>query len=463
MALWSGRFEKDMEQIVKQYNASIGFDQRLYNYDINGSIAHVTMLAAQNIITEEEKDIITDGLEKIRKGIEKGEIVFTYEDEDIHMAIESCLIQLVGDVGKKVHTGRARNDQSAVDVKQFLCFELKEIVKALIEMEKVILRKAHQYKDHITVGFTHIQHAQPVTLGFMFMAYFQMFKRDIQRLIDAYERINWCPLGTCALAGTTIPLDRFMTAELLGFAGPTENAMDTVSDRDYILEFLSAASISMMHLSRWAEEFTWWNSTEFSYISIDDGFCTGSSMMPQKKNPDIAELLRGRCGRVYGDLMGMLTVMKGTPLTYNKDFQEDKEYLFDAVDTWKASVVIFTKMLEKTEYRMDKISAQLENGFLNATDVAENLVMAGIPFRQAHHITGRLVKLCENNGCRLEDLTDEQIKTVNPDISRATLGDISIKSCVENRSTFGGTAPVEVQRQIENGTAWLENISKEWS
>lgn len=463
MALWSGRFEKDMEQIVKQYNASIGFDQRLYNYDINGSIAHVTMLAAQNIITEEEKNTIIGGLEQIRTGIANGEIVFTFEDEDIHMAIESRLIQLVGDVGKKVHTGRARNDQSAVDVKQYLCHELKEIVKALIEMEKVILRKAEQYKDYITVGFTHIQHAQPVTLGFMFMAYFQMFKRDIQRLMDAYERINLCPLGTCALGGTTIPLNRHMTAQLLGFAGPTENAMDTVSDRDYILEFLSAASISMMHLSRWAEEFTWWNSTEFSYIAIDDSFCTGSSMMPQKKNPDIAELLRGRCGRVYGDLMGMLTVMKGTPLTYNKDFQEDKEYLFDAVDTWKASVTIFAKMLEKTEYRMDKISAQLENGFLNATDVAENLVMAGIPFREAHHITGRLVKLCENKCCGLEDLTDSDISTVDARISKATLGDITIKACVENRKTFGGTAPSDVQRQIENGTLWLENTENEWS
>ena len=462
MALWSGRFEKDMEQIVKQYNASIGFDQRLYNYDINGSIAHVTMLAAQKVITDEEKDIIINGLEKISAGIAIGEISFTYEDADIHMAIESRLIALVGDVGKKVHTGRARNDQSAVDVKQYLVYEIGEIVKALVEMEKVILKKAHQYAQHITVGFTHIQHAQPSTLGFMFMAYFQMFRRDLERLTDAYQRINYCPLGTCALGGTTIPIDRHMTAAALGFAGPTENAMDTVSDRDYILEFLSVASISMMHISRWAEEFTWWNSTEFSYISIDDSFCTGSSMMPQKKNPDIAELLRGRCGRVYGDLMGMLTVMKGTPLTYNKDFQEDKEALFDAVDTWKASVTIFAKMLEKTEYRMDKIEAQLNKGFLNATDVAENLVMAGIPFREAHHITGRLVKLCESKGCGLEHLEDEDIKSVDIRISKEILGDISIKACVENRKTYGGTAPSEVYRQIENGTNWLNDIEKDW-
>ncbi|MBE6894663.1 MAG: argininosuccinate lyase [Ruminococcaceae bacterium] len=462
MALWSGRFEKDMEQIVKQYNASIGFDQRLYNYDINGSIAHVTMLASQNIITESERDTIIGGLEKIRAGIANGGIKFTFEDEDIHMAIESRLIAEVGDVGKKVHTGRARNDQSAVDVKQFLCYELKEIVKALADMENIILKKAEQYKNHITVGFTHIQHAQPITLGFVFMAYFQMFKRDIQRLADAYERINLCPLGTCALAGTTIPLDRHMTSDLLGFAGPTENAMDTVSDRDYILEFLSAASISMMHLSRWAEEFTWWNSTEFSYIAIDDSFCTGSSMMPQKKNPDIAELLRGRCGRVYGDLMGMLTVMKGTPLSYNKDFQEDKEYLFDAVDTWKTSVTIFAKMLEKTEFRMDKIAPQLEKGFLNATDVAENLVMAGIPFREAHHITGRLVKICETKGCGLENLEDEDIQSVDKRITKAALGDITIEGCVNNRKTFGGTAPNEVERQIANGKNWLDEIEKDW-
>jgi len=462
MALWSGRFEKDMEQIVKQYNASIGFDQRLYNYDINGSIAHVTMLASQNIITESERDTIIGGLEKIRAGIANGGIKFTFEDEDIHMAIESRLIAEVGDVGKKVHTGRARNDQSAVDVKQFLCYELKEIVKALADMENIILKKAEQYKNHITVGFTHIQHAQPITLGFVFMAYFQMFKRDIQRLADAYERINLCPLGTCALAGTTIPLDRHMTSDLLGFAGPTENAMDTVSDRDYILEFLSAASISMMHLSRWAEEFTWWNSTEFSYIAIDDSFCTGSSMMPQKKNPDIAELLRGRCGRVYGDLMGMLTVMKGTPLSYNKDFQEDKEYLFDAVDTWKTSVTIFAKMLEKTEFRMDKIAPQLEKGFLNATDVAENLVMAGLPFREAHHITGRLVKICETKGCGLENLEDEDIQSVDKRITKAALGDITIEGCVNNRKTFGGTAPNEVERQIANGKNWLDEIEKDW-
>ncbi|MBQ7284061.1 MAG: argininosuccinate lyase [Oscillospiraceae bacterium] len=462
MALWSGRFEKDMDQIVKQYNASIGFDKRLYNYDINGSIAHVTMLAAQNIITTAERDIIIGGLEKIRTGITDGSIVFTFEDEDIHMAIESRLIAEVGDVGKKVHTGRARNDQSAVDVKQFLCHETGEIIKAFMDMETVILKKAQQYKDTITVGFTHIQHAQPITIGFIFMAYFQMFKRDIQRLMDAYERANYCPLGTCALGGTTIPLDRHMTAEVLGFYGPTENALDTVSDRDYILDFLSAASIAMMHMSRWAEEFTWWNSTEFSYIAIDDSFCTGSSMMPQKKNPDIAELLRGRCGRVYGDLMGMLTVMKGTPLSYNKDFQEDKEYLFDAVDTLKASVTIFAKMLEKTEFRMDKIEPQLKKGFLNATDVAENLVMAGIPFREAHHITGRLVKVCENKNCGLEDLSDADILSVDSRITKATLGDITIEGCVNNRKTFGGTAPSEVMRQIENGTNWLNEIEKEW-
>lgn len=390
MALWGGRFEKDMDQIVKEFNASIGFDQRMYNEDIDGSIAHVTMLAAQGIVTEEESRQIIDGLERIREKIRSGEIVFTVEDEDIHMGIESRLIEEIGEVGKKLHTARSRNDQCQVDGRLYLKEQIRAIVAELIELEEVILRKADQYAEEITVGFTHIQHAQPITIGFVFMAYFQMFRRDIERLTDTYERMDLCPLGVCALAGTTFPTDRARTAELLGFRAPTENAMDSVSDRDYAIEFLSDASISMMHISRWAEEFAWWNTSEFSYIAIDDSFCTGSSIMPQKKNPDMAELLRGKSGRVYGDLMQMLTVLKGTPLAYNKDFQEDKEGLFDAVDTWKACIQIFTKMLDKTEFRMDQIEKQLSKGFLNATDVAEHLAMEGIPFREAHNIVGRI-------------------------------------------------------------------------
>ena len=290
------------------------------------------------------------------------------------------------------------------------------------------------------------------------MAYFQMFKRDIERLHDTYHRMNLCPLGAGALAGTTLPIDRHKTAKLLGFAAPTENAMDSVSDRDYSIEFLSDASISMMHLSRWAEEFVWWNSQEFSFIDIDDSYCTGSSIMPQKKNPDMAELLRGKVGRVYGDLMQLLTVMKGTPLAYNKDFQEDKESLFDAVDTWKASITIFANMLEKTEFRLDQIEAQMAKGFLNATDIAEHFVKQNIPFREAHEIVGRMVKVCEVNGCQLEDLTDEQLSEIDGRISKKSLGDISIKACVDARISFGGTAPSEVRRQIAAGRAFLESL-----
>ena len=457
-SLWGGRFEKDMDDIVKQFNASIGFDKRMYHDDIDGSIAHVTMLAEQGIVTMAEKDQIVLGLEKIREKIASGEIVFDVDDEDIHMGIESRLIAEIGDVGKKLHTARSRNDQCQVDGRMYLKNEIREIVHRLCYLESVILEKAEKYADSITVGFTHMQHAQPITIGFIFMAYFQMFKRDIDRLMDAYERMNLCPLGACALAGTTLPTNRHRTAELLGFDAPTENAMDSVSDRDYSLEFLSDASISMMHLSRWAEEFVWWNSQEFSYIAIDDSYCTGSSIMPQKKNPDMAELLRGKVGRVYGDLMQLLTVMKGTPLAYNKDFQEDKESLFDAIDTWKASIQIFANMLEKTEFRMDQIEKQFAKGFLNATDIAEHFVKLNIPFREAHSIVGQMVKACEQKGCDFEDLTDEDLFAIDSRVTRKALGDISIKACVDARTSFGGTAPSEVRRQIKVGAQWLESL-----
>ena len=460
-SLWGGRFEKDMDEIVKQYNASIFFDQRMYNEDIDGSVAHVTMLAKQGIVTEAERDQIIAGLEGIRADIAAGKIVFTVEDEDIHMGVESRLIQRIGDVGKKLHTARSRNDQCQVDGRLYLKKEIREILESLCCLEDVILRKAEQYADAITVGFTHLQHAQPITVGFVFMAYFQMFKRDIQRLRDTLERMDYNPLGSCALAGTTMPIDRQFTSELLGFAAPCENAMDGVSDRDYSLEFLSDAAISMMHLSRWAEEFAWWNSSEFSYIAIDDSFCTGSSIMPQKKNPDMAELIRGKVGRVYGDLMQLLTVMKGTPLAYNKDFQEDKESLFDAIDTWKATITIFAKMLDKTEFRMDQIQKQLGKGFLNATDIAEHLAKQGIPFREAHSIVGRMVKTCEHKGCDFEDLTAEDLAAIDGRVTPDSLGDISISACVDARTSFGGTAPAEVRRQIAVGREWLSSLERQ--
>ena len=476
-SLWGGRFEKEMDDIVKKFNASIGFDKRMYNEDIDGSIAHVTMLGEQGIVTEEEAKQIIAGLEGIREKIRTGEIEFDVDDEDIHMGIESRLIEEIGDVGKKLHTARSRNDQCQIDARRtdsaatldisgrdlqdqrlYLKKEIRELVDRLCYLEHVILDKAEKYADSITVGFTHIQHAQPITIGFIFMAYFQMFRRDIERLSDTYDRMNLSPLGACAMAGTTLPTNRHRTAELLGFAAPTENAMDSVSDRDYSIEFLSNAAISMMHLSRWAEEFVWWNSQEFGFIDIDDSYCTGSSIMPQKKNPDMAELLRGKSGRVYGDLMQLLTVLKGTPLAYNKDFQEDKESLFDAVDTWKDSIAIFAHMLEKTEFRMDQIEKQFAKGFLNATDVAEHFVKLNIPFREAHSIVGRMVKAAEMRGCELEDLTDEELQAIDSRVTKEALGDISIKACVDGRVSFGGTAPSEVRRQIEVGKAFLENL-----
>ena len=460
-SLWSGRFEKEMDEIVKEFNASIRFDHQIYNEDIDGSIAHVTMLMKQDIISEEDANKIIEGLNKIREKIENGDIKFTLDDEDIHMGIEKHLIDEIGDVGKRLHTARSRNDQCQVDVRLYIKKEIKNILERLFYLESTILKKADQYADSITVGFTHIQHAQPITVGFIFMAYFQMFRRDIERLIDTYNRLNLCPLGSCALAGTTLPTDRKITSDLLGFRAPTENSMDSVSDRDYLLEFLSNAAISMMHISRWAEEFVWWNSTEFSYIAIDDSYCTGSSIMPQKKNPDMAELLRGKVGRVYGDLMQLLTVMKGTPLAYNKDFQEDKESVFDAVKTWKSSLQIFANMLDKTEFRMDMIKKQLERGFLNATDIAEHFVKQGIPFREAHTIVGMMVKKCEEKSCDFEDLSDDDLKSISPKISKSSLGDISIKACVDARTSFGGTAPTEVRRQIKVGREWLDSITKD--
>lgn len=459
-SLWGGRFEKEMDDIVKQFNASIGFDQRMYNEDIDGSIAHVTMLGHQGIVSEDEAKQIVDGLEKIREKIKSGEIVFDINDEDIHMGIESRLIADIGDVGKKLHTARSRNDQCQIDMRLYLKKEIKDIAERLIYLEEVILSKAEQYADSITVGFTHIQHAQPITIGFIFMAYFQMFRRDLDRLAATYERMNLCPLGACALAGTTLPTDRKYTAQLLGFAAPTENAMDSVSDRDYVIEFESDAAISMMHISRWAEEFVWWNSQEFGFIDIDDSYCTGSSIMPQKKNPDMAELLRGKSGRVYGDLVQMLTIMKGTPLAYNKDFQEDKEGLYDVIDTWKASITIFANMLEKTEFRMDRIEQHFAKGFLNATDIAEHFANAGIPFREAHSIVGRMVKMCEAKNCDFEDLTDEDLQSIDQRVNKETLGDISMKACVDARVSYGGTAPSEVRRQISVGESWLNGIKE---
>ncbi|MDR1472614.1 MAG: argininosuccinate lyase [Synergistaceae bacterium] len=455
--LWGGRFEKEMDAIVEEFNASISFDKRLYNCDIDASIAHVTMLGEQGIVTAEERASIVSALEGIREDIANGGLAFTAKQEDIHMAIEEALIARIGPTGKKMHTARSRNDQSQVDVRLYFMRETKKILEALTDLERALLEKAADNRDELMAGFTHMQHAQPVSIGFHMMAYFQMFRRDIERLMDARRRADKNPLGSGALAGTSFNIDRHRTSELLGFDAPAENAMDAVSDRDYIIEFLSAASISMMHVSRFAEEFVYWSSQEFGYISIDDSFCTGSSMMPQKKNPDIAELLRGKVGRVYGDLMGMLTVMKGTPLSFNKDFQEDKEPLFDAADTWRTSVSILAAMIKKTRFNPDAIQRHLSKGFPNATDMADYLVRQGIPFRESHGIVGKMVKLCERNSRGLADLEPADLVSIDPRFESMPLPDLSMMGCVRARTSFGGTAPTEVQRQITAGAEWLSS------
>lgn len=458
MALWGGRFEKEMDELVEEFNASIFVDKRLYDCDIEGSISHVTMLCQQGIVNEGEKKEIIRELKTIKKEIENNEIDFNLGQEDIHMAIEGILIERLGDTGKKLHTARSRNDQVAVDTRLYVKKEIKELIETLKYLEGLLLEKAEKYHDKLMVGFTHMQHAQPVTVGFHLMAYFQMFKRDIERFQDSLERTDYNPLGSCALAGTTIPIDRHLTTELLGFKHLTENAMDSVSDRDYIIEFIGSASICMMHISRIAEEFVYWNSQEFSYISIDDSFCTGSSIMPQKKNPDMAELLRGKTGRIYGNLIQILTVMKGTPLAYNKDFQEDKEGLFDTVDTLKKSLLILAKMIEKTEFNLENIQKHLKSGFLSATDIAEHFVKNKIPFREAHELVGKMVKYCELNNKDFDLLTNDELQTIDSKLSIDILPDLSMEGCINGRVSYGGTAPKEVLRQINEGKKFIGRL-----
>lgn len=458
MALWGGRFEKEMDELVEEFNASIFVDKRLYDCDIEGSISHVTMLCQQGIVNEGEKKEIIRELKTIKKEIENNEIEFNLGQEDIHMAIEGILIERLGDTGKKLHTARSRNDQVAVDTRLYVKKEIKELIETLKYLEGLLLEKAEKYHDKLMVGFTHMQHAQPVTVGFHLMAYFQMFKRDIERFQDSLERTDYNPLGSCALAGTTIPIDRHLTTELLGFKHLTENAMDSVSDRDYIIEFIGSASICMMHISRIAEEFVYWNSQEFSYISIDDSFCTGSSIMPQKKNPDMAELLRGKTGRIYGNLIQILTVMKGTPLAYNKDFQEDKEGLFDTVDTLKKSLLILAKMIEKTEFNLENIQKHLKSGFLSATDIAEHFVKNKIPFREAHELVGKMVKYCELNNKDFDLLTNDELQTIDSKLSIDILPDLSMEGCINGRVSYGGTAPKEVLRQINEGKKFIGRL-----
>ena len=412
--LWGGRFTKETDQLVYNFNASISFDQKFYHEDITGSMAHVKMLTKQGILTEEEGKQIAQGLQGILDDVKAGRLEISNAYEDIHSFVEATLIDRIGDVGKKLHTGRSRNDQVALDMRMYTRKQVQETDELLKSLLETILGIMKENLDTIMPGFTHLQKAQPITLAHHMGAYFEMFRRDRSRMHDIYERMNYCPLGSGALAGTTYPLDREYTAELLDFYGPTLNSMDGVSDRDYLIEFLNALSIVMMHLSRFSEEIIIWNSNEYQFVEIDDAYSTGSSIMPQKKNPDIAELVRGKTGRVYGALMSLLTTMKGIPLAYNKDMQEDKELSFDAMDSAKGCIALFDGMLKTLNFCKDNMRKSANNGFTNATDAADYLVKHGVAFRDAHGIVGRLVLYCIEKNCAIDDLSMEELKQISP-------------------------------------------------
>ena len=431
MKLWGGRFTKETNQLVHNFNASISFDQKFYKQDIRGSIAHVTMLAKQGILTNEDKETIVNGLNGILNDIENGTLEISATSEDIHSFVEQTLIERVGEAGKRLHTGRSRNDQVALDMKLYTRDEIVEIDGLLKTLLSSLLKVMEENTETYMPGFTHLQKAQPITLAHHFGAYFEMFKRDRGRLHDIYERMNYCPLGSGALAGTTYPLDREYSAKLLDFYGPTLNSMDSVADRDYLIELLSALSTIMMHLSRFCEEIIIWNSNEYRFVEIDDSYSTGSSIMPQKKNPDIAELVRGKTGRVYGALISLLTTMKGISLAYNKDMQEDKELSFDAIDTVKGCISLFTGMIDTIKFNKDVMEASAKNGFTNATDAADYLVNHGVPFRDAHGIVGQLVLFCIDKNIALDDMTIDEFKAISPVFEEDIYEAISLKTCVE--------------------------------
>lgn len=458
--LWGGRFTKETDQLVYNFNASLSFDKKLYKQDIQGSMAHVKMLAKQGILTEQEKDEILKGLTGILQDIEEKKLEFSPEYEDIHSFVEANLIQRTGDVGKKLHTGRSRNDQVALDMKLYVRDEIQETDMLLKELLETLLKLMEENLHTYMPGFTHLQKAQPITAAHHFGAYFEMFKRDRSRLADTKKRLNYCPLGSGALAGTTYPLDREYTAELLGFDGPTLNSMDSVADRDYLIEYLSDLSVIMMHLSRFCEEIILWNSNEYQFIEIDDGYSTGSSIMPQKKNPDIAELVRGKTGRVYGALMSLLTTMKGIPLAYNKDMQEDKELAFDAMDTVKGCIALFNGMLETMELKKENMEKSAKNGFTNATDAADYLVKKGVPFRDAHSIVGELVLFCVKNQISLDEMPLEEYQKISPVFEQDIYEAISMKTCVETRNTIGAPGFEAMKKVLEIQKKYLEDCEK---
>ncbi|NBJ92111.1 argininosuccinate lyase [Parablautia muri] len=456
--LWGGRFTKEMDKLVYEFNASISFDKKFFEQDIEGSIAHVVMMEKQGILTCEEKDAIVKGLTGIRKDVEDGKLSITEEYEDIHSFVEANLIERIGDTGKKLHTGRSRNDQVALDMKLYIRSEVVQIAENLKDLLETLLSIMEKNLTTYMPGFTHLQKAQPTTLAHHMGAYFEMFKRDVLRLEDIYKRMNYCPLGSGAFAGTTYPLDRAYTSALMGFEGPTLNSMDAVADRDYVIEFLAALSTIMMHLSRFSEEIIIWNSNEYRFVEIDDGFSTGSSIMPQKKNPDIAELVRGKTGRVYGALMSILTTMKSLPLAYNKDMQEDKELTFDAITTVKNCLTLFHGMLSTMKFNQKIMEESATKGFTNATDAADYLVNKGVPFRDAHGIIGQLVLYCIEKNCSIDALSIDELKNFSPLFEGDVYDTISLKTCVEKRLTMGAPSKKAMEEVIRINKEFLAHI-----
>lgn len=454
--LWGGRFTKETDKLVYQFNASISFDQRFLQQDIEGSIAHVIMLSKQGILTIEEKDQIIRGLTGIREDVENGSLKITEEYEDIHSFVEANLIERIGDAGKKLHTGRSRNDQVALDMRLYIRLEVLHVDELLKELLETLHGLMQAHLDTYMPGFTHLQKAQPITLAHHLGAYFEMFKRDRLRMKDIFKRMNFCPLGSGALAGTTYPLDRNDTASLMGFFGPTLNSMDSVADRDYVIEFLSALSTIMMHLSRFSEEIIIWNSNEYRFVEIDDAYSTGSSIMPQKKNPDIAELVRGKTGRVYGALMSILTTMKGIPLAYNKDMQEDKELTFDAIDTVKGCLALFNGMMKTMKFNKEGMAKSAMKGFTNATDAADYLVGKGVPFRDAHSLIGQLVLYCIDQNKSIEELTLSELKAISPVFEEDLYDAVSLKTCVEKRLTLGAPGQKAMKEVIAVNRKYLD-------
>lgn len=457
MKLWGGRFEKQTDKLVEDFHSSISFDQRMYKQDIQGSMAHATMLGSVGIISEAEAKQIVQALTDILADIEAGKVEFEVGAEDIHMNIEKLLTERIGDVGRKLHTARSRNDQVALDVRMYLKAEVTQIIDLLVDLQKVLLTLAEKHVQTIMPGYTHLQLAQPITLAHHLLAYFQMFQRDVDRLRDCFKRVNVLPLGSGALAGTTFPLNRHQVADILGFPAITANSLDGVSDRDFAIEFCAAASLIMMHLSRFSEELILWSSAEFAFIEMDDAYSTGSSIMPQKKNPDVAELVRGKTGRVYGDLMGLLTVMKGLPLAYNKDMQEDKEALFDAIDTVKGCLLVFTPMVSTMRVQEKTMLQAAKLGFTNATDMADYLAKKGVAFRHAHEIVGKSVLYCIQHGKALEDLSLEEFKGFSEVFEADIYQAISIEECVNARRVPGGPAPEATQAAITQGWDLVNN------